>query len=633
MIRKLIGSLRGRFILAGCLLVVATIASATWSVTMFAHLADVVDDTVRASEQLIEHAATLASGLEREDDALLLALAGQTVLARQELATERAVGDDALRHLRAILTDDANRQIALALAENISRYRALGDDLMRIAVTMADEPDAFEHYHQTVNPALRAAVADAARLRESGFRAMQDAGVSARDAARRATGIVAAIALGALGLSLTAAAYLARTVLRPISELTDSVHALRRGDFDRRVNAAEIEELGRLAAGFNRMADSLATFRRTNLGEVLRAKETLEATLRSLPDAVLVVGLDGRVESANPAARALFEDCGQIDSARLADLSLPASVIEAVVAQRPLPDAGDAQWPQEAFPVEQRAGWKRLFRPVVVPLPELSTGPLGTLVVLHDVTDFHRLDELRSDLIGVTSHELKTPLTTLRVNLMLLAEKAENLAPREREILAAAADGCEQLATRVDQLLDLSRIEAGQLRLSLNRVDMHEVVNQAVANLRSRFDEYSVMLQVRHDTHPAPVLGDSERLGIVLSNLLSNALKYTPLGGSVRIDVNSSGPMDKRPVTVTVTDTGRGVPPELRERIFEKFYRVDQQGLSADTPVQGVGIGLYLCRQIVEAHHGAIRCEPAPDSEGSTFIIELPPEGSENRQI
>ncbi len=624
MLRTLVNSLRGRFLLAGALVVIATIASATWSVTMFARLADVVDDTVRASEQLIEHAATLASGLEREDDALLLALAGQTDPAQRELTAERAVGDDALRRLEELIVDDADRQIAATLRDNIVNYRALGDDLMRMAARQPGEPEAYEHYHQTVNPALRDAVTDAAGLRESGFRAMQAAGVSARDAARRATGIVATIAVGALLLSLTAAGYLARTVLRPISELTDSVHALRRGDFDRRVSAGGIEELGRLAAGFNRMADSLATFRRTNLGEVLRAKETLEATLRALPDAVLVVGLDGRVESANPAATALFGAAGALESVQLADLPLPEDVVQAVIAQRPVPAASGPAVIAEAIAIEQRSGWRRQFQPVVVPLPELSTGPLGTLLVLHDVTDFHRLDELRADLIGVTSHELKTPLTTLRVNLLLLAEKAENLAPREREILAAAADGCEQLAARVDQLLDLSRIEAGQLRLSLSRIDVHEVIDHAVAMLRSRFDEYGVALKVMHDTDPALTLGDSERLGIVFSNLLSNALKFTSQGGEVGIQVHGSKGPDTDKVTVTVTDTGRGVPAELRERIFEKFYRVDQQGMSADPPVPGVGIGLYLCRQIVDAHDGSIHCEAADDDRGTRFVISLP---------
>ncbi len=614
---KLVKSLRGRLFVAGSLLVVVTIASATWSGMMFALLGGVIDETLRASEALLERAVTVTSGLEREDDALLLALAGQPELAARTLAAERRRVDAAYATLSETLRNADDRAIAESLADNIAAYRMHGDRLM----DMAGEDDAqtHEYYHQNVNPALRRAVADGAHLREDAFRAMQETGVAARDGARRATRIVAGIAAAALLLSMLAALYLARTVLRPIRDLTESATALRHGDFEQRVPAGADDELGRLADEFNRMADSIAAFRRSNLGKVMRANDMLEATLRALPDAVIVVGPDGSVQSMNPTAKRLCSGSGEFESGTpITGLPLPANVTDNVcdaLADR----AATAPDVSEAFPITVD-GSVRMMQPLLAPLPPLGSGPQGTLLVLHDVTDFLRLDALRADHIGVTSHELKTPLTTLRLNMLLLAEHADNLEPRQRAILATAAQGCEELSSKVERLLDLSRIEAGQLRLSMERLDLHAVIDDAVAPLRERFADEGVTLQIETGSELAMVRGDPVRLGLVIANLVGNGLKYAPRGGSVSVDVVPASASFR----LTVTDTGPGVPTALRERIFEKFFRVEHLEGPKVPPVPGVGIGLYLSRQIVEAHGGTIVCEAPPDGAGARFTVELP---------
>jgi NtrC-family two-component system sensor histidine kinase KinB len=263
----------------------------------------------------------------------------------------------------------------------------------------------------------------------------------------------------------------------------------------------------------------------------------------------------------------------------------------------------------------------------VAPIPEFLPRRCGAALVLADVTDFARLDELRSELVAVASHELKTPLTSVQMSLLLLREGAENLTGRQRQLLDAGLLGVEELGGTIDELLDLTRIEAGQLRLQRERVDLYPVIEQAVRTLRPRFEDAEISLRVDKGAPEAVVRGDAARLRLVVVNLLTNALKYTPRGGEVAIRVASgqnavAGTMPL--LQIAVTDTGPGIPPPFRERVFEKFFRVEHQQPGGSEGVRGAGIGLYLCRQIVEAHSGTIRCEAGEGGRGTRIAIQFP---------
>jgi NtrC-family two-component system sensor histidine kinase KinB len=267
----------------------------------------------------------------------------------------------------------------------------------------------------------------------------------------------------------------------------------------------------------------------------------------------------------------------------------------------------------------------------VAPIPEFLPRRCGAAIVLADVTDFVRLDELRSELVAVASHELKTPLTSVQMNLLLLQEKADNLTPRQRQILTAALQGGEELAATIEELLDLTRIEAGQLRIQQERVDLYAVIEQVVRGLGGHFEDAEVALRIIRDVPEAIVRGDAARLKSVLVNLLTNALKYTPRGGEVAIRVTleqDGGSKGKPGLQIAVTDTGPGIPAEFRERVFEKFFRVEHQRESGQEGVRGAGIGLYLCRQIIEAHGGTIRCEAGDNERGTRMLIHLDSEAS-----
>ncbi|HZU99916.1 MAG TPA: ATP-binding protein [Planctomycetota bacterium] len=601
-----------RFLLASCLLVATTVICGVWSALAFGRLADSVDATLRTSQKSIEIASSLGSILEREDDALLLGLTSDPAHAPTDLELQRRMFDE---RLAAFVPSPEQREAFALVRARRDDYRSLGDELLAHRA----EPQAREFYHGRVNPALRRAVSACGALRELNFREMEAAARFARDEADRARGVVTLISFAALAASTLASLYLARAVVGPVRALTESVEAVGRGEFDRRLAVASADELGQLAHGFNRMAERLAEFRRLDVEAVVRAKETLEATLAALPDAVFVVDPDRRVVASNQAATRLARAQGLERLSKTDDLPLPGTAREGLEAalRGERREEGRADLGRALAVTLQ--GKARQLQPLAIPIPQFSSGRTGAALVLYDVTDFARLDELRSELVAVASHELKTPLTTLRMTLMMLGEKQEGWPARDRELLREALNGCEELARSIEEMLDLARIEAGQLRLGLERLDARLLVEQATRAFRPRFDDARVGLDV-NVSDAAFLNGDSPRLASVLSNVLSNALKYSPPGGRVSVSARRDGAQ----VKITVSDQGPGVPEAYRERIFEKFFRVEHHLDDAQKRPPGAGFGLYLCRQIVEGHGGTIRCLPGENGVGATISIALP---------
>jgi NtrC-family two-component system sensor histidine kinase KinB len=350
------------------------------------------------------------------------------------------------------------------------------------------------------------------------FRAMTQAGIAAEGQARWAMWVVAGIAVGALLLSSCIAVVLTRRVVGPISLLTQAAEALGAGDFERRVDIRSPDELGRLAAGFNRMAEALAEIQRLNVAQVLEAKGMLEATLEAIPDAVLLFDAQEQVISANQAARTVLGLPDQDTSTPL--LRLPVSqsctqaVREALVGIHPPAPGADLR---DAFSLTVNGTQAKLL-PVVIPVSQFVEHGHGAVLVLYDVTAFAKLDELRMELIAVASHELKTPLTTLTMTLLMLREEGAALHQRQRLMLTSALAAADELGKTIDELLDLTRADAGQLRLVTERLDLCRLVDEAVRQCDLRFEESGVRLEVRKEVRSAFCQGDAVCLLLVLNN-------------------------------------------------------------------------------------------------------------------
>ena len=259
-------------------------------------------------------------------------------------------------------------------------------------------------------------------------------------------------------------------------------------------------------------------------------------------------------------------------------------------------------------------GRERAVLPRILTIRDPYGNTLGTAVLLQDVTRLRLLDQVKSNLVATASHELKTPLTSVRLALHLLLEEVVGpLTPKQTELLLDAHDNSERLLAVVNNLLDLARLEQGRPQLEVRPESAESLLRTAADGVRPRALDKGIEVVVEVPPGLPPVAVDTDRIGHALANLLDNALAYTDQGGRITLSAAAS----PEGVTLAVTDTGVGIPAEYLPHVFEKFFRVPGPSRG------GTGLGLAIVNEIVTAHGGTITCESQP-GVGTTFRLTLP---------
>jgi signal transduction histidine kinase len=401
----------------------------------------------------------------------------------------------------------------------------------------------------------------------------------------------------------------ATLVLKPIQTLTRSVKEIEKGNLDLVVEVRSQDEMGQLAQAFNAMASRLREFRRTDQARLLRTQQTTQMAINSLPNAVAVLNASGEVEITNQAAVEIF---GIKMGTRADTLGLPWlwDMFQKVSReQRPISPKGY----QSAVQVFQN-GRECFFLPHAIPILDENKRLDGVTLVLVDVTELHRLDEMKSDLLSTVSHELKTSLTSVRMAIhMLLEDKVGDLNPQQTELVLAAREDADRLNHIIEGLLDMGRIQAGRLDMETKPLAAQDLVDHALDEFHALFHEKGVQLSAEIPADIPVVLADPTRVHHILSNLLNNAIRFTSPGGKVLITAEA---LEKH-VLFKVRDTGSGIPKESLPRVFERFFRAPGQSGPA-----GAGLGLAIVREIVEAHGGEVSVE-SQEGEGSVFSFTL----------
>ena len=445
------------------------------------------------------------------------------------------------------------------------------------------------------------------RLTERDYAASRETEAQAEHLATTAVGILSATIGAAVLLSALIAWILASSLLVPIKALTTSATALGEGNLDTEVPEFSRDELGSLARSFNTMAARLRAYREATVARVLRTQRTMEATLASAPDPLFVVSREGVVEVRNPAAEEL---------SALPEFSggFPPGLAEPLASVM----ATDEHYLPTDYSrvVTFRIGRDdRHYLPRILAIGDKLTEFKGAAVILQDVTKFRLLDDAKTNLVGTVSHELKTPLTGLRMAVYLLLEKTLGpLAPQQREMLESARDDADRLLKILDSLLDLTRLEAGASALERRKITVAGLLHGIAEEARSFISSAGQELVVEPAAGIGGVDVDAGRLRHVFINLLSNASKYSPEGGVITLGASPGPPGFVR---FTVRDRGQGIPEEALPNIFDRFYRVPGQSKP------GAGIGLAIAREIVVAHGGSISCSAAPGG-GTEFHFLVP---------
>ena len=537
--------------------------------------------------------AGLYEAREDYEDALVRSYSAQ--VAGADLVTAGVLEETALRSDRAGARDRAGAARIFDRAAAIARDAAEGDPA---SVTLVDRQVAEQRRARDAAATARAARRDATQRRAlddlrsataAGRQAARqlnlrserrraEAREDAQDRSVRAT-VTAAMAGGlGVGAALALVFFLVARLRDPLERLVTATRSLADGDLSTRVDAGGPTELQALGSAFNVMAADLQA-----------AQQRLSTIIESLGDALVICDAEGVVTGVNPRA------------AELVPMLTPGTRVGD--GEDPLPELERALAGEVEVADDERT--------LSVTAAHLGADD-GVVWTIRDVTERARLEQAKSDFVATASHELRSPLTSIKGFVELLA--GTDLAERQREFLDIIALSTNRLVDLVNDLLDVARVEAGQLELQRRPISVGEAVNEVAVLLRPRLDDKKQTLTLELPHALPSAYADPGRIRQIVTNLLTNAHLYTAEGGRLGVRVGA----DVDHITIAVSDTGRGMSEDALGRIFDRFYRTGH-----DSHGGGTGLGLAIVKSLVDLHEGTIDVA-SEEGRGTTFTVRIP---------
>ncbi len=580
------------------------LAVGIYAIVLFQHLGGAIDVILHENYDSVVASQNMQIASERMNAGLLLMLGGEEEKGKQLYQEYLPIFEKNSAIEAHNITLPGESEMEATVQRLHATYSAAAAKFFAMA---PGDPGRRTLYFAELAPASTAITDTAGRILDINKDNMVTASFEARKKGYEASHYMIA-ALAVAFVVATAVAYaLARSIVRPVQSLTESAQQLGEGNLDQHVPVQSSDEVGKLAAAFNKMAARLRDYRQSTTERILQAQQTTESALRAFPDPIVVYSPERNVQLMNAAAERFLK---LLD----ADLLTLGSLSEAV--ENSLNGAVDFQPTSfDKAILVNLEGAEKYYLPRVLAMRQESGMPVGVVVALQDVTRFRVADDVKTDLIATVSHELKTPLTSMQMAVyLLLEEKIGPLNPKQTELLLAARSNSDRLFEMIEDLLDLARFEGGAALIEKKAVASQRLVEDVAEKERGMVVSRGLKLSVEIEPHLPRVEISRPRIEQVFANFLSNAVKHSPAGGTITLRARREG---ANQVRFAVGDEGTGVPRELRRKIFEKFYRV------SESRGEGAGLGLSIAREIVLAHGGSIGVE-GEENKGSEFYFILP---------
>ncbi|MFQ5580574.1 MAG: ATP-binding protein [Nitrospiria bacterium] len=448
-------------------------------------------------------------------------------------------------------------------------------------------------------------------------------------------GIIVTVFMIAVGMGL--GYFLALTYSRNLLVLASSAIKVSEGDFSQMIPVRSHDEVGMLTTIFNKMARSLdlrdqemqklhqglshlnevlerRVDERTSalegaLQEVTREKKKTENILHQIADGVIVTDIKEEVVLINEAARKMLRG--------------PTGDKEAEISISDFPDLQEIlKEPEEFLFCELEIDGHNERGPssvevTVTSLKSKKDGTLGRVAVLHDISRFKEVDRLKSEFVSQVSHEIRTPLTSIRGYIEnLLDEIPGEISPPQREYLGRMDKNAERLTYLINDLLDISRIESGKMQVDLKSLPLHRLLEESVNEMRSLALSKNIDMTLHIGHNPSNIIGDWDKLVQVMTNLIYNAVKFTPSGGNISVSLSA----EEEKMVVSVQDNGIGISEADLPYIFDRFYSVANSNLNLH---EGTGLGLFIAKKLISLQGGELRVR-SEIRKGSTFFFSLP---------
>ncbi len=425
---------------------------------------------------------------------------------------------------------------------------------------------------------------------------------------------IAAVAALCMAVAFVLLVRFPKAVVRPIDKLKEGIIEIANRNYDKRLDASGNREFAEAAESFNTMAEKLSEYRQSTLESMMMDKKRIEAIVNSLHEPIIGLDPEKNILFVNDEALNILN----LDKARIAkagnatELALTNDLLRKLIRELYADNP-------DRTPLKIYADNKECYYQMEnIPLYMDSSGKgektfIGNVIMLADITKFKELDTAKTNFISTVSHEMKTPISSILMSLQLLEDDRLGALNDEQKTLAYnIRESSERLLRITGELLNMTQLETGRLKLMPKVTKPIELINYAVSATRVLAEKFGCFVEVEYPEKISRLFVDSEKIAWVITNLLSNAIHHSPENSRIIVGARQ----ENKTVDIYVQDFGRGIDPRYHKSIFERYFRVP------GSKVQGSGLGLAISKEFVEAHGGAIKVESEP-GRGSCFTLSL----------
>lgn len=485
--------------------------------------------------------------------------------------------------------------------------------------TTAEIRDNFELYKSNkVNSTFQANIRkNIFRLMDMNMQAIQRKSEVAKVTADKAVFWIALTGTMCFIIAFVLLVNLPSNIANPIKELTESIKQIAAKNYSERVHFESHSEFGQLAKSFNTMAQKLEEYNNSNLAKLMMEKQRIETLINNMHDPVIGLDENLRVIFANEEAIKISGLTNTELIGKLAqELAVKNDLIRSLIQDLMI---GETENEQKQPPIkifsENKEGYfeKETLHISITPTGESTSRLVGHVIFLRNVTTYKELDFAKTNFIATVSHEFKTPISSIKMSLQLLEnEQIGKLNNEQKNLIESIKDDAGRLLKITGELLNMTQVESGNIQLSILPADPKEMLMYAINATKMQADQKQIQFDIKCPANIAQVQADKEKTAWVLTNLISNAIRYSYDNSIISLTIQETDLM----VQISVKDTGQGIAPEYKDKIFDRYFRVP------GTKKEGTGLGLAISKEFIEAQGGQITV----DSEfgaGSTFTIIL----------
>ena len=600
--------LKNKILLGYGLSLALVVLVVAWGITNLRRLGKASEAILKENYNSILAAENTIEALERQDSAILLFLLENKDQGSQQFQNNQIEFLKWLGRAEGNITISGETDIITSIEQSYQDY------LSAFLKLQQQNNPTTEDYYQTIVPIFEQIQDKSDRLRSLNQSAMEAASDNAQRVSQQAIWSMAIAGATAAGIGLGFSLLLTRRIVQPLSEMTTATEKIAKGEYDDiALQVKSRDELGILAGEITTMSKKLRAFRDLNVGKVIVEKQRSDAIVQSIADGIIVVDRELKIIAINSIAA----NIANVKS-MLATNNHFLDVFSDRTLYQHLRDTAETGKPpqlEDDILTVEREQHTQYYKFAITPVVTEAEEVVGAILLLQDITKLKELDNLKSEFVATASHELRTPLTGMAMSLNLLVETTENkLSKSESELLDTAVEDVERLRSLVNDLLDLSKIESGKLKLDFVNVGVNFLLDKAVSALNIQAEQNNVTLIEQPLSQEIKINADANKIIWVLTNLIANALRYSDPGGEIKIGAASRNTW----IEISVADRGAGIPLEYQSKIFDKFVQVE-----TEKDVGGSGLGLAICKEMVQAHGGRIWVDSIV-GEGSTFTFTIP---------